>query len=154
DGDTNLLKNALKMLERQFQPEVQGDPDLEQSLLSTLALLYHDFDDNQKAEEMAWQGLAILQQRPGKETALSAEPLRVLRDILLSEHKYAEAQQLFDSSLPAEIGLPAQNAELLHVRGDVRARNGRWREAVYDFSKLIELEPERHESYFALAPLL
>ena len=34
------------------------------------------------------------------------------------------------------------------------ARTGRWKEAAADFLKLIELEPENHENYHLLAPLL
>src|SRR5262249_25099534 len=107
-----------------------------------------------KAEEMARQGLEILKKRAGKENVVSAEPLRVLRDILLFQQKYAEAQGLLEGPLPMEIGLQPQSAELLCVRGDLRGRIGHSREAVDDFSKLIELEPEDHERYWSLAPLL
>jgi tetratricopeptide (TPR) repeat protein len=56
--------------------------------------------------------------------------------------------------LPKEVGLKPQSAELLRIRGDFWARTGNWKEAVADFSKLIELEPDNHEGYYSLAPLL
>jgi serine/threonine-protein kinase len=46
------------------------------------------------------------------------------------------------------------NAGLLAARGNVRARGGRWKEAVQDFSKVIELDPSFNYCYFTLAALL
>jgi tetratricopeptide (TPR) repeat protein len=154
DGDTKLLNESMDSLAWQVQPDLLNRPELQQNLLSTMALLYHDFGEDQKAEELARQALELLRKLVNKEKAASAEALRVLREILLSEHKYKEIEELFEGSLPTEIGLPSQSVELLHIRGDFRARVGHWQEAEADFSKLIELEPDNHEYYFALAPLL
>jgi serine/threonine-protein kinase len=56
--------------------------------------------------------------------------------------------------LTPEFESQPQSAGWLRFRGDLWARTGRWKEAAADFSKLIELEPENHENYHLLAPLL
>jgi len=154
DHDTTQLTNALERLVWQVTPDLKKKPELQQNLYSTMALLYLDFDEEQKAEEMALKGIAILRAEAGKARSISAEPLRVLRDILMNEHKYADARALFEGSLPTELGLRPESAELLRIRGDWWARTGDWQAAIADFSKLITLEPEDHEGYYSLAPLL
>jgi tetratricopeptide (TPR) repeat protein len=72
----------------------------------------------------------------------------------MDQHKYAEARQLFEGLLPQQLGLKSQNPELLRIRGDFWARTGDWERAVTDFSALVKVEPDNHEGYFSLAPLL
>jgi serine/threonine protein kinase/tetratricopeptide (TPR) repeat protein len=154
DRDTTRLKEALDGLAWQVQPDLLNKPELKQNLLSTMALIYLDFGEYELAEQKARQAVAILSKGGSQGRTLSAEPLRVLRDILLDQHKYAEARALFEGSLPEQVGLRAESAELLRIRGDLWARTGNWQSAVDDFSKLVKLEPDNHEGYYSLAPLL
>src|SRR5262249_14704067 len=100
DRDTIQLNEALDGLAWQVWPDISNKPELQQSLLSTIALLYLDFGEDQKAEELARQAVAILRKGASQGGTLSAEPLRVLRDVLMDEHKYLEARELFTGSLP------------------------------------------------------
>ena len=152
--DMAQLNEALKGLEWQVQPDVENRPELQQNLFSTIALLYLDFGEDQKAEDMAHQSVEILRKRARQGRTPSAEPLRVLRDVLLDEHKFAEARDLFKGPLAKEVGLQSGNAEFLRIRGDFWARTGDWQAAVTDFTALLKLEPDNHEGHYALAPLL
>jgi serine/threonine protein kinase/tetratricopeptide (TPR) repeat protein len=73
---------------------------------------------------------------------------------VLARGDLLEAEQLVSELLTPELESDPQSAGWLRFRGDLWARTGRWKEAVADFSKLIELEPENHENYHMLAPLL
>ena len=152
--DTTQLKEALEGLAWQVTPDLFNRPELQQNLYSTIALVYLDFGEDQKAEEMARKAVEILKSGASQGRGLSAEPLRVLRDVLMDEHKFAEARELFESSLPRELGLRSESAELLRIRADFWARIGDWHAAVADFSKLVKLEPDNHEGYYSVAPLL
>jgi hypothetical protein len=44
--------------------------------------------------------------------------------------------------------------QALRMRADLRARQGRFREAATDLNRLIEMEPDDHWHWFILAPLL
>jgi serine/threonine protein kinase len=154
DRDTARLKEALEALAWEVRPDMSNKPELHQNLLSTMALVYKDFGEYDKAEEMARQAVAILRKGLSQGRGLSAEPLRVLRDVLMNEHKLTEARALFEGPLPEEVGLGSDSAELLRIRGDLWARIGNWQAAIEDFSKLIKLEPSNHEGYYSLAPLL
>ena len=73
---------------------------------------------------------------------------------VLARGDLLEAEQLVSELLTPELESDPQSAGWLRFRGDLWARTGRWKEAAADFSKLIELEPENHENYHLLAPLL
>jgi eukaryotic-like serine/threonine-protein kinase len=73
---------------------------------------------------------------------------------VLARGDLLEAEQLVSELLTPELESHPQSAGWLRFRGDLWARTGRWKEAAADFSKLIELEPENHENYHLLAPLL
>ena len=72
----------------------------------------------------------------------------------MRQSKYAEIEPLFSDVLTPAVMSQPQGAGLLRTRGDVRARNGQWKEAATDFSRVIELQPTNHLAYHALAPLL
>jgi eukaryotic-like serine/threonine-protein kinase len=73
---------------------------------------------------------------------------------VLARGDLLEAEKLVSELLTPELEGDPQSAGWLRFRGDLWARTGRWKEAAADFSKLIELEPENHENYHMLAPLL
>jgi tetratricopeptide (TPR) repeat protein len=74
-------------------------------------------------------------------------------DVLLRERKYPEAEQLF-KELTAAIESRPGSVGLLRSRATFRARSGRWQEAAADFSRLVVVQPENHDGYHCLAPLL
>ncbi len=152
--DTTQLNKALDGLAWQVQPDLVNRPELQQNLFSTIALLCLDFGEDQKAEDMARQSVAILRKGARQGRGVAVEPLRVLRDVLMDEHKFAEARDLFKGPLAKELGLQSGNAQFLRIRGDFWARTGDWQAAVADFSELVKLEPDDHEGYYSLAPLL
>jgi len=60
---------------------------------------------------------------------------------------------LSDILTPEYCGSP-RCVPLLKLRADILARAGRWHEAAADAARLVALEPEEHEHYHTLAPLL
>ncbi|QJE97776.1 serine/threonine-protein kinase [Luteolibacter luteus] len=68
--------------------------------------------------------------------------------------KLEEADAVFSGILtPAYCSSP-RCVPVLKMRTEFLARAGRWREAAADAAKLIEFQPEEHEYYHTLAPLL
>jgi tetratricopeptide (TPR) repeat protein len=111
--------------------------------------------DYAAAETNLREALAIWRARPGAaQDQLLASALSTLRDVLLELHKRSEAEQLLEEVLPQNVPTEPQSAPVLRVRAELRARTGAWRQAVADYWKLIELEPDNHFNYHYLAPLL
>jgi tetratricopeptide (TPR) repeat protein len=75
-------------------------------------------------------------------------------EISLVQHQFAEGEQFLNELLPPALGTRPQDAPRLRARGHFHASIGRWNEAADDFAKAIELQPENHEHYYALAALL
>ncbi len=154
DRDTTVLRDFLDNTANEVQAHSPPESELAGYLRSTLALLYLDVGEKNKAEHMARQALAAVSGQAGDEDSTLAEPLLVLRDVLLAEHKFAEAEQVVENYCLKLPEPQRSSARFVQLRGDLRARTGQWRKAAADFSKLIELEPTNHEAYFCLAPLL
>jgi serine/threonine protein kinase/Flp pilus assembly protein TadD len=122
--------------------------------LTTLANALMDQDKTQEAKTNLREALEIRKRRFGAEDPALAETLKSLVAVLLDERQSAEAQNLLNEALaPSDSGQP-QSARLLRARGNFLARTGRWHEAAEDFCKAIEYEPENHEAYHELAPVL
>jgi serine/threonine protein kinase len=152
--DMTKLNEALDGLVWQVQPDLVNSPELRHNLYSTIALVCLDFGEDQKAEDMARQSVAILRKGARQGSGVSVEPLRVLRDVLMDEHKFEEAREIFKGPLATELGLQSENTQFLRIRAEFRARTGDWQAAVADYSELVKLEPDDHENYYSLAPLL
>ena len=90
----------------------------------------------------------------GSEHPNVAVSLNILVNVLLRERKFDEAEKVFDDFLTPSAESQPKSAGLLRSRGNVRARTGHWKEAAADFSRAVEFEPENHETYHSLAPLL
>lgn len=65
-----------------------------------------------------------------------------------------EAETLFSEILTPTYRSGPKCVPVLKVRAEFYARAGRWREAAADAVRMIELQPEEHEHYHTLAPLL
>jgi tetratricopeptide (TPR) repeat protein len=107
-----------------------------------------------EAETLHREALAIASKRLGNEHPDTAKSLDELVDVLLSERKFDEAEQPFNGLLTPAFQSDPKSAALLRRRGNLRARTGHWKEAAADFSKVVEFEPDNHEAYHSLAPLL
>jgi len=74
--------------------------------------------------------------------------------LAVKEGDLAEAQRLLNNIPAPALANDPKSADWLRFRGDLRAVAGRWKDAAADFSKVVQLEPENHLDYHALAPLL
>jgi len=84
-----------------------------------------------------------------------------LTDVLRAEGKLAEAAALAEERMAkSELALSERLAsqpgrsDLLLDRGYLRGRRGRWRDAVADLSKVVELRPDNYTSFALLAAAL
>ena len=68
--------------------------------------------------------------------------------------RLGEADGVFSRILTPEYCTSPNCVPVLKMRAEFLARAGRWRGAAEDAAKLIELQPEEHEHYHTLAPLL
>jgi eukaryotic-like serine/threonine-protein kinase len=105
-------------------------------------------------ESLARERLADDQKQWPNDPAQWKNSSESLAALLNTEHKYTEADQVLENLLPRSTMSQSQRAEALAARANIRAQNGRWREAAADYASLIELEPTDHLSYHLLAPLL
>jgi tetratricopeptide (TPR) repeat protein len=80
--------------------------------------------------------------------------IRGLMDVLRREGKNDEVEQVFGEILTPSLLARPDSAVLLRDRGNFLARRGRWKDAVADFSRVIELDPSDHGDHHSLAPLL
>jgi tetratricopeptide (TPR) repeat protein len=73
---------------------------------------------------------------------------------LLQQGRLTEAEQLLDSMLDPKAAGGSFNIQVLEMRVDLLARQGRFKEAATSLARLMELEPEDHWHWFILAPIL
>ncbi len=85
---------------------------------------------------------------------LKSDPVYQILDALLIDRQYAQVDQLMSDLLTPAIQREPRNVGLLRNRGEFFARLGRWNEAAVDLAKVIELDPENHDPWYFLAPLL
>jgi serine/threonine protein kinase/tetratricopeptide (TPR) repeat protein len=77
-----------------------------------------------------------------------------LAEVLQQQGKSGEAEKVFNDVFPVGDLSKPEYADLLRLRGDFRARQGRWSEAAADLAKAAELNPADHWAWYQLAPLL
>jgi tetratricopeptide (TPR) repeat protein len=97
--------------------------------------------------EAAYRDLLIM--RPD-----TLSPVENLAEVLVLQHRYAEADDLFSPLLGPGNKNQAQIGAILSARANFRARTARWREATVDMSRAVELAPNDHYNWYQLAPLL
>jgi tetratricopeptide (TPR) repeat protein len=109
-----------------------------------------------EAEEYYREALAMRRKifLGGNEQSDVAASLSSLVTVLQRQGKLAEAEQLLSEFLTPAVESEPRSAGLLRLRGNVRARTARWKEAAADLSKAVQLDPAQHGSWFQLAPLL
>src|SRR5262249_48605050 len=128
-------------------------PAIAESLTTLADVLLHE-DKMDEAKTRLREALAIRQKRLGNDDTALAGTLNVLIEIFLTEQNYAEAEKLLNQTLGPSNGAQYKSPRLLRTLGNFLARTGRWHEAQEAIARAIELEPDNHEAYHELAPLL
>jgi tetratricopeptide (TPR) repeat protein len=137
-----------------IQKEVLGlDHPLVAGSLTRLARVLQDQGKLQEAKTNLLEALAIWSKRFNDQDAGIGETISALFEILLSVGDQAEVERLFHQVLTPEALGEHPNRSLLHACGDYYARTGQWNKAADVFSQMIELDPENHHPYQALAAL-
>lgn len=83
--------------------------------------------------------------------------LHVLQKLFTNLRKWgrpADADAVFAEILTPEYCRTAKCVPVLKLRAELLGRVGRWHDAAIDAARLVELQPEEHEHYHTLAPLL
>src|SRR5258708_5591338 len=104
--------------------------------LDKLAILLSNQGKRAEAEIVLHQELALQRKLHGDEDLAVATCLRSVVEVLLAQHKYAEAEELFANILKPALQNQPSGARLLHVRAEFRARRRQWKEAATDFASL------------------
>jgi len=107
-----------------------------------------------ESEAMHREALAGWRKRGQNETPQALSELESLGHVLAAQKKFGEAEQLLGEALtPAFIKRPS-SANLLALRVELLARQGRWQEAATDAALALDHQPSNHDRYHTLAPLL
>jgi tetratricopeptide (TPR) repeat protein len=80
--------------------------------------------------------------------------LNDLVSLLMLQGKFDDAAQVLDNVLTPAIAKQPDAKGLIVTRAEFFARRGRWKQAVADLEKLIEIEPASSGHYHMLAPLI
>jgi tetratricopeptide (TPR) repeat protein len=113
-------------------------------LLDTLAAAYAEVGQFTNAARVQKEGIALLEDRKSKEDYGSR----------LKLYESNSPYHTVNQSLAPAAESPIQIAALLHARGRLRAQYGQWQEAIPDFTKAIQLNPDDDLIWYLLAPLL
>jgi len=104
-----------------------------------------------EAEALLREAVAI-RRKVSPESSQFLNTLKSLAVVLLQQQKPNEALQVVDQMLtPTSL---ANTQAVALVRGNLHARLGRWKEAIVDFSRSIELQPTNADANYLLAPVL
>ncbi|MBI3850935.1 MAG: serine/threonine protein kinase [Verrucomicrobia bacterium] len=144
---------ARQALDMYLKLSGKENPDVARSL-GELGYVLQGQDKLAEAGPLLRKALAMHTKLYGKENPGVANSLGNLVDVLMREGKFDDIEPLFNDLLTPTFQTQPKSAGLLRERGAWRARTRHWQEAAADFSRSVEFEPENHEAYHALAPLL
>ncbi|MCW1925873.1 tetratricopeptide repeat protein [Luteolibacter arcticus] len=149
DEEKGFLREAVALYRKRFHPDHPGR--LEATL--KLAEVHRKAGDLASAEPLYRE---VIENGSGKDDArpTSANASLSLVQALLAKKMTGEAKTVLDQALTAEFMATPACIPLLETRASLLARAGRWKEAVADAAKLVEMQPDNHERYHKLAPLL
>jgi eukaryotic-like serine/threonine-protein kinase len=129
----------------------KDNPDLFETMRS-LGLTFEAQGKMAEAEQMHREALAGWRKRA--ETPQALGELESLVHVLVAQKKFGEAEQLLGEALtPGFIKHPS-STDLLALRVEVLARQGRWQEAATDAALALEHQSSNPDRYHTLAPLL
>jgi len=122
--------------------------------LSRLADVLQREGHLEEGEARGREALATMVKLPGRGDAAMIEPLDILVSILVARHKEVEAEQLLGDLLKSTTEGHPQRGSFLQVRSSLFARCRRWKEAVADLSRAVELDSSDDDAHFKLTVLL
>jgi tetratricopeptide (TPR) repeat protein len=137
-----------------IQKEVLGQAHpLVAASLTRLARVLEDEKKLPEAKTNLLEALSIWGKRLDNQDPGIGETVSALFDILLSQGNQAEAEAIFQQVLTPKALGERPNKSLLFACGNYYARTGQWTKAADVFLKMIQLDPENHQAYQALAAL-
>ena len=83
-----------------------------------------------------------------------ADPINHVLNTLLSAREFEAAEQVGATFLSPAIEAEPRSVWFLLNRGRLFARTSRFKEAIRDFEKVVELEPADHQAWYVLTTLL
>jgi serine/threonine protein kinase len=125
--------------------------------LSTLLSLGTTLEAENKyaeAEQVYREALAVWRKRGESETQQALAEVEGLTHVLISQKKFGDAEQLLDETLTPQLIQQKSSAELLSLRAGIKARCGKWQQAVADESLAVEDQPSNQWRFPILAALL
>ncbi len=122
--------------------------------LATQAMALANQGKLNEAESLYRQALALNRNLWANEPTKWESNLSHLMDVLRQQGKLDDAERVLNDILTPSFVAQPQSAGVLRVRGDFLARRGRWDDAIVDFSRLIQIDPNDRLAYHALVPLL
>ncbi len=122
--------------------------------LADLITLLRQQGKETEAAALLGEALARLRKSCGDRPEKMGDAISWLMGPVFSSGKQAEVEELLNEVLTPRLASELRGEALLCDRATLRSREGRWREAVADLSKVLEFEPENHGYYALLALLL
>ncbi|HOB97673.1 MAG TPA: tetratricopeptide repeat protein [Verrucomicrobiota bacterium] len=119
-----------------------------------LADVLERLNDVAGLESLFREELTNAMSRSPNKPLLASDPVYAIVDVLLAKNQYGQVDQLVRDLLAPAIQKAPENVGLLRTRGESFARRGRWSEAAADLARVIKLDPETHDPWYHLAPLL
>jgi eukaryotic-like serine/threonine-protein kinase len=150
EDEERFLSEAVALYCQRFYP---GHP---RRLGTTLRLaeLHRKSADFARAEPLYREVITNGRSSDGKTHPTVIRALEGIGKIMRSRGMGAEQVDLLNRILTPAFMRTPECVPVLAMRAESLARSGRWRDAVSDATRLVELEPEKHGHYHMLAPLL
>ncbi len=107
-----------------------------------------------EAEKHFRELLALQSNRFGQSHPVVLRTARILSRSLVAQWKHNEVAVLLDRFLTPGYTRTPESASMLELHAESLARLGRWQAAAADAARVVEFEPDAHQHYHTLAPLL
>ena len=107
-----------------------------------------------EAEQVYREALTVWHKRGESEPQEVLSEVEGLARVLIAQKKFNDAEQLLDETLTPALAKQTSSAELLALRGGLKARSGQWQQAVDDESAAVEHQPANEWRFAVLAALL
>ena len=107
-----------------------------------------------EAEQVYREALTVWHKRGESEPQEVLSEVEGLARVLIAQKKFNDAEQLLDETLTPTLAAQTSSAELLALRGGLKARSGQWQQAVDDESAAVEHQPANEWRFAVLAALL
>jgi serine/threonine protein kinase/Tfp pilus assembly protein PilF len=122
--------------------------------LDSLADVHRLTGNHADAETLYRKALDLERKQLGSGHPDVRRTLNNLVTVLIAQNKSAEIEALFHDLLTPEFVRDPGSVPLLVERAESLARRGRWKDAAADAAQALAHEPDDHQRYHMLAPLL